>query len=97
MSLGVPSGSADHESSGHHIVRRNVIMRCGQAGIVGQLWNSHSTLSHNSIEEINYRCEFGGAETGGIKLHRTHNTAIENNLIRIVRTIDPETSNGDGI
>jgi len=58
---------------------------------------AHSTISHNSIEETNYRREFGGAETGAIKLHRTHNTTIENNLIRQVRTIDSKSSNGDGI
>jgi len=97
ISLGVPSGPADHESSGHHIVRSNMIMRCGQAGIVGHGWSSRSTISRNSIEEINYRREFGGAETGGIKFHHAHDTIIENNLIRKICTLDPQTSNGDGI
>jgi len=72
-------------------------MRCGQAGIVGESWNSNSIIARNDIEDTNYRLEFGGAETGGIKFHRTHNTFIENNFIRGVGTIDREVANGDAI
>ena len=97
ISIGVPSGRADQAASGHHIVRDNVIMRCGQAGIAGRSWNSDSIIDHNDIEETNYRLEFGGAETGGIKLHLSHNTVIENNYIRDVGTIDQKLANGDGI
>ncbi len=97
VSLGVPSGPADEAASGYHIVRNNVIMRCGQAGIVGQRWNAFSTITGNDIEDTNYRLEFGGAETGAIKFHQMHDTVIENNFIRFVGTADPELANGDGI
>jgi Right handed beta helix region/Glycoside hydrolase 120, insertion domain len=97
ISLGMPSGPADQAESGHHIVRDNVIMRCGQAGIVGESWNSNSIIARNDIEDTNYRLEFGGAETGAIKFHRAHNTVIENNFIRGVGTIDREVANGDAI
>jgi Right handed beta helix region len=97
ISIGVPSGLADKAASGHHIIRNNVIMRCGQAGIAGRTWNSNSIIAHNDIEEINYRLEFGGAETGGIKLHVSHHTVIDNNFIRDVGTIDQKLANGDGI
>lgn len=97
ISLGVPSGPADQAASGHDIVRDNVIMRCGQAGIVGETWNSYSIIARNDIEDINYRREFGGAETGGIKFHQAHHTVIEGNLIRGVGTIDRELANADAI
>jgi alpha-N-arabinofuranosidase len=97
ISIGVPSGPADQAASGHQVVRNNVIIRCGQAGIAGQRWNSQSVIADNSIEDINYRLEFGGAETGGIKLHQSHNTMIESNFIRNVATIDREVANADAI
>jgi len=39
----------------------------------------------------------GGAETGGIKLHYSRHVVVENNFIRKVGAIDPETSNVDAI
>jgi alpha-N-arabinofuranosidase len=57
LSIGVPFGPADGEKSGHHIIRNNMIMRCGQAGILGQTWNSHSLIRGNDIEDINPRLE----------------------------------------
>jgi hypothetical protein len=97
ISIGMPSGPADEADSGHHVVRNNVIMRCGQAGVAGQRWNSNSVIADNSIEDINYRVEFGGAETGGIKLHQSHHTLIDHNLIRNVDTLDRTLANGDAI
>ncbi len=97
ISIGMPSGPADQAASGHHVIRDNVIMRCGQAGIAGQAWNSYSIIAHNDIEDINYRLEFGGAETAGIKFHWAHHTLIENNFIRNIGTIDRELANADAI
>jgi hypothetical protein len=97
ISLGYPSGSADEAASGHHIVRNNVIMRCGQAGLVGRGWQQGSLISGNHIEDTNYRREFGGAETGAIKFHYAKNMIIEHNFIRNVGSLDPHHSNGDGI
>jgi hypothetical protein len=97
ISIGMPSEPADPTSSGHLVLRDNVIMRCGQAGIAGQRWNSDSIIAHNSIEDTNYRLEFGGAETGGIKIHQSHHVVIENNFVRNVGTIDRELANGDAI
>jgi len=85
--LGIAPGVKrdDLEAFGHHIVRRNIIRRCGQAGIVGLRGAARSLIADNLIEDINYRGEFGGYETAGIKFHLTVDTTISGNLIRRVR------------
>jgi hypothetical protein len=97
ISIGIPKGEADIEGSGHHIVRNNVLMRCGQGGITGQWWNNHSQIYGNHIESINYRREFGGWETAGIKHHSGDGLVIRNNFIRDIRTIDPAIGAAHGI
>ncbi|MHC4367788.1 MAG: right-handed parallel beta-helix repeat-containing protein, partial [Planctomycetota bacterium] len=72
----------DIDAYGDHIVRNNIIKRCGQAGIAGQKGATRSLISGNFIEETNYRREFGGWETAAIKLHNSVDTLITNNLIR---------------
>ncbi len=72
----------DIEAYGDHIVRHNVIRRCGQAGIAGQKGATRSLIANNLIEETNYRREFGGWETAAIKFHNSVDTVIEGNLIR---------------
>ncbi|MBN2377741.1 MAG: right-handed parallel beta-helix repeat-containing protein [Sedimentisphaerales bacterium] len=72
----------DIEAFGDHIVRNNVIRRCGQAGIAGQKGATRSVISGNLIEETNYRREFGGWETAAIKFHNSVDTVISANLIR---------------
>ncbi len=67
---------------GQHIVRNNVIRRCGQAGIAGQKGATRSIISGNLIEDTNYRKEFGGWETAAIKFHNSVDTVICGNLIR---------------
>ncbi len=67
---------------GEHIIRNNVIRRCGQAGIAGQKGATRSVISGNLIEDTNYRREFGGWETAAIKFHNSVDTVISNNLIR---------------
>ena len=97
ISLGVPTGEANYLASGHHIVRNNVIMRCGQAGVMGQTWNKHSQIYGNHIESINYRKEFGGWETAAIKFHDGDGIIIRDNFVRGVHTADPEIGAAHGI
>ena len=73
---------SDIDAFGDHIVRNNIIRRCGQAGIAGQKGATRSIIEGNFIEDTNYRREFGGWETAGIKLHNSVDTVIRGNLIR---------------
>jgi hypothetical protein len=73
------------EAFGDHIVRNNIIRRCGQAGIAGQKGATRSLITGNLVEDTNYRKEFGGWETAGIKFHNAVDVVISNNLIRGVR------------
>jgi alpha-N-arabinofuranosidase len=73
---------SDIDAYGDHVVRNNTIRRCGQAGIAGQKGATRSLISHNLIEDTNYRKEFGGWETAAIKFHNTVDTVIDGNLIR---------------
>ncbi|MFC1652690.1 right-handed parallel beta-helix repeat-containing protein [Planctomycetota bacterium] len=72
----------DIDAYGDHIIRNNIIRRCGQAGIAGQKGATRSLITGNLIEETNYRREFGGWETAGIKFHNSVDTVISDNLIR---------------
>ena len=72
----------DIDAYGDHIVRNNVIRRCGQAGIAGQKGATRSVISGNFIEDTNYRKEFGGWETAAVKFHNSVDTVISGNLIR---------------
>ncbi len=72
----------DIDAFGDHIIRNNVIRRCGQAGIAGQKGATRSLISGNLIEDTNYRKEFGGWETAAIKFHNSVDTVISDNLIR---------------
>lgn len=97
ISLGIPTGAADPSQAGHHVVRRNVIMRCGQGAIAGQGWNSHSLIADNHVEEINHLREFGGFETAAIKFHNATGLRIESNFISDVRTPHFQYSAANGI
>lgn len=72
----------DIDAYGEHVIRNNVIRRCGQAGIAGQKGATRSVISGNLIEDTNYRKEFGGWETAAIKFHNSVDTVIRGNLIR---------------
>lgn len=73
---------ADIDAYGDHVIRKNIIRRCGQAGIAGQKGATRSLICDNLIEETNYRREFGGWETAAIKFHNSADTVISGNLIR---------------
>jgi alpha-N-arabinofuranosidase len=64
------------ENIGHHIVRNNHISHCEQAGIVGSLGCSFSTITDNTIHDILVRQLFTGAEMAGIKFHGAIDTEI---------------------
>lgn len=72
----------DIDAFGAHLVRNNVIRRCGQAGIAGQKGATRCLVEGNLIEDTNYRKEFGGWETAAIKFHESVDTVIRANLIR---------------
>ncbi|WP_430817884.1 right-handed parallel beta-helix repeat-containing protein [Carboxylicivirga sp. RSCT41] len=97
ISIGLPTGEADSTDRGHHIIRNNVIMRCGQGAVAGQLWNQKTQVHNNFIEDINYRMEFGGWETAGIKFHNADSITIRNNFVRNVYTVDAEIGAAHGI
>jgi alpha-L-arabinofuranosidase len=66
---------------GGHIVRNNKIAYCEQAGIVGSLGCSFSTIEGNEIHDIHIRRLFSGAEMAGIKFHGAVDVQIVNNNI----------------
>jgi len=73
---------SDIDAYGDHIIRNNIIRRCGQAGIAGQKGATRALVCGNLIEDTNYRKEFGGWETAAIKFHNSVDTVISGNLIR---------------
>ena len=88
ISLGTAQGDFESiDDYGDHIIRNNVIRRCGQAGIVGMFGATRSRIVNNLIEDTNYRKEFGGFETAAIKFHHSVDTYIEGNLIRGVHRV----------
>ena len=97
LSLGVPTGEADLAKAGHHLVRNNVILRCGQSAMTGEAWNSHSVIVGNHVEDINHRRDFGGFETAGIKFHRAEGSVILQNVVRGVYTGDRTLGGARGI
>lgn len=97
ISLGIPTEAADPSRAGRHVVRRNIIMRCGQGAIAGQGWNSHSLIADNHVEQINHLREFGGFETAAIKFHNTTGLRVEGNFISDVRTPHIQYSAAHGI
>jgi len=74
--------TTDIEKLGHHIVRYNLIEKCGQSGISGTMGWSRSLIERNIIQDINSKKQFGGHESGGIKFHYIADLVIKNNIIR---------------
>lgn len=69
------------QNIGHHVVRNNHIAHCEQAGIVGSMGAAFSTVSGNTIHDINMRALFDGAEQAGIKFHGAIDAVISHNHI----------------
>lgn len=73
---------------GHHIVRNNEISHCEQAGVVGSLGCSFSSVTGNNIHDIHVQRLFTGAEMAGIKFHGAIDVEISgNHICRTVRGI----------
>jgi hypothetical protein len=69
------------EHVGGHVVRRNHISHCEQAGLVGSMGPAFSVIEENEIHDIHMRALFGGAEMAGIKLHGAVDGVIRGNHI----------------
>ncbi|MBO9732412.1 MAG: right-handed parallel beta-helix repeat-containing protein [Chitinophaga sp.] len=66
---------------GGHLVRNNHVAYCEQAGIVGSMGCSFSTVTGNSIHDIHVRKLFTGAEMAAIKFHGAIDVQISGNHI----------------
>jgi len=76
------------ETIGHHLVRNNHISHCEQAGVVGSLGCSFSTVTGNTIHDIHVQQLFTGAEMAGIKFHGAIDVEISrNHIYRTIRGI----------
>ena len=69
------------QNVGHHIVRNNTISHCEQAGIVGSMGCSFSTVTGNTIHDVHVRRLFNGAEMAGLKFHGAIDVEISRNQI----------------
>jgi len=69
------------DTIGHHLIRNNVIKRCGQVGIYGCYGAVGSVIEGNAISETNYRNEWFGMNQAGIKILFPIDVVIRNNLI----------------
>jgi len=70
-----------YESIGHHLIRNNVIRRCGQCGIYGCYGAVGSVIEGNYISETNYRNEWAGTNQAAIKILFPIDVIIRNNLM----------------
>lgn len=66
---------------GEHFVRNNTVAYCEQAGVVGSMGCSFSTVQDNTIHDIYVHRLFGGAEMAGIKFHGGVDVQVKNNHI----------------
>lgn len=66
---------------GGHIVRNNHVAYCEQAGIVGSMGCSFSTVEGNTIHDVHVRKLFSGAEMAAIKFHGGVDVQITGNHI----------------
>lgn len=66
---------------GSHVVRRNTICHCEQAGVVGSLGAAFSEISENVIHDIHVHRLFAGEEQAGIKFHGAVDSVLRSNRI----------------
>jgi len=69
------------ETIGHHLIRNNVIKRCGQTGVYGCYGAVGCVIEGNVISETNYRNEWFGTNQAAIKILFPIDVVIRNNLI----------------
>lgn len=70
------------EHVGSHVVRRNTIRDCEQAGIVGHMGAAFCLVVDNHISRIHVKRQWHGAEVAGIKLHAAIDTVIMGNTVQ---------------
>jgi hypothetical protein len=73
------------EKVGHHVIRNNHILNCGQAGIFGLAGGTASLINGNLIEKINTEGLYTGTESAGIRLAVAIDAVIKGNLIRQIK------------
>lgn len=71
---------------GGHIVRNNIVRRCGISGIVATAGTKHLLVERNLIEQIGGRDLEYCYECAAIKLHVTDGCLVRGNHIRHVRS-----------
>jgi len=69
------------ETIGHHLIRNNIIKRCGQTSIYGCYGAVGCIIEGNVISETNYRNEWFGSNQAAIKILFPIDVVIRNNLI----------------
>ena len=69
------------DSIGHHLIRNNVISRCGQTGICGCYGAVGCVIEGNVITETNYRNEWFGTNQAAIKILFPIDVIIRDNLL----------------
>jgi alpha-N-arabinofuranosidase len=74
----------DIRGVGRHVVRHNHFTCCGEAAIHGNWGWAGSLIEGNLIEDINTKNEFGGMETGGMKIHYAVDVTVRGNVVRRV-------------
>lgn len=84
----------DMSSVGSHVVRNNHFARCGEAAIHGFKGWAGSLIEGNLIEDINPKRQFGGEESGGIKIHLPIDVTVRNNIVRRVFAGRPPSYTG---
>lgn len=80
----------------NHVVRNNVITKCGSAGVAGA--DAHGiVISGNWIADIHENQPYTGAEHGGIKYHTSRDMTISGNIIVNVHALEDFGDKGMGI
>jgi hypothetical protein len=79
-----PYGALPGVPRDDHIVRHNVIERCGQCAINGETFGS--VIEGNLLQHINYREYIHYYEAAAIKLHYSVDTLIKGNIFRHLRS-----------
>lgn len=69
------------DNIGHHVINKNNISYCEQAGIVGSMGGAFSKITNNTVHDIHRQKLFKGYEMAGIKLHAPVDTEISGNII----------------
>jgi hypothetical protein len=69
------------ENIGSHIVRKNEIYNCEQAGICGSMGAAFSIIEHNEVYNIFTKRQFWGDEMAGLKFHAATDIIVRNNCI----------------